>query len=179
MRFSSYLRNALGSYQSRLYRLFSYWGFLAWANGGFVRTTFIWRKWHEPTAHYPPVWGHHPQTTALPLCAFEVQLSSRQPRLWTVLCWHFIHRFSASPLTSLYHVKPRHFISLLIVINDGKEKNKTTHSLLNSSQNITLSNLPLVNDNHKEWTKPTDRIKKQHSFLFDLRNLCRAGLRVL
>lgn len=71
------------------------------------------------------------------------------------------------------------FTSLLIVINDGKEKTKTTHSLLNSSQNITLSNLPLVNDNHKEWTKPTDRIKKQHSFLFDLRNHCRAGLRVL
>lgn len=31
-----------------------------------------------------------------------------------------------------------------------KKKNKTTHSFLNSAQNITLSNLPLVNDNHKD-----------------------------
>lgn len=60
-----------------------------------------------------------------------------------------------------------------------KKKNKTTHSFLNSAQNITLSNLPLVNDNHKdEQNHQTEYKATLFFFLFDLCDLRSAGPRI-
>ena len=56
---------------------------------------------------------------------------------------------SASSLNSLYHT---FYLTSHFFISDGKKKEKQNHTLsfLHSAQNITLSNLPLLNDNHKD-----------------------------
>lgn len=133
----------------------------SWAHGAFARTTFIWRRWHKAALSAASLGGiagarafcsvylkHDflPDTLAHKLCSLCQSLRPLSLLVNTVsIC--FLFEFTLSHQTKTLFIWLRFFLSAMA---KRKKKNKTTHSFLNSAQNITLSNLPLVNDNHKD-----------------------------
>lgn len=129
-----------------------------------------------------------PDTSAFALCIWRIILFQTAPFTNCALGYYysFIQGLSwwnrqppASSLITLSHLTITSFIWLLVFINDGKKKNKATHTLLNSSQKILHGTIYHLLRTITRMNKTIRQNKKQHSLLVDLRNLCSAGLCIL
>lgn len=133
--------------------------------------------------------GHHPpDMNAFALCIWLITWFQTAPFTNCALGYYysFIQGLSwwnqqppASSLITLSHQTNTSFIWLLVFINDGKKKNKATHSFLNSAQKILHWTIYHLLRTITRMNKTIRQNKKQHSLLVDLRNLFSAGLCIL
>lgn len=154
----------------------------------FLKSMFIWRKWNKPAAHWmQPAWEIIPKCHSSSLCVWY--LAVRQLDSQTAFCYcPFRHYFSwwksylyCSSLIILWHQTKTLFIWLCVFIGHGEKKNKKNHTHSFSTQ--CTKRLHWATDHLLTITKMNRTIRqtkrKQHLFLFDLCDLCSAGLHSL